>query len=234
MSYEITAEIGFERPILTVDVVCFTLINQQLHILLLQRNQEPFDGKLALPGGYIHVQEDAGAEDAARRVARDKLSIDPTYLEQLCTVSGRERDPRGWSASVVYLAVVTPSRLRSKRVQEFYPINDDTTLYGLPELAFDHNDIIEMAMQRLRSKSIYSSLPLFFMPSKFTMSELQQVYAAMTGVRRTNPSNFRRQIVDQGIVEPTGEMDRRMVSHRPAELFRRTQRTLRYFDREIG
>lgn len=211
----------FERPILTVDVALFTLLSNQLHVLLMQRDRPPFEGRLALPGGYVHINEDVNSMQAARRVVRDKLAINVSYLEQLSTFDGLMRDPRGWSASIAYIAVIKPSRVTFKNAQEFYPVDN------LPKLAFDHNRIITEALMRLRNKTNYSSLPLFLMPAKFTLYDLRMTYEALLG-SEVNKGTFRKRVMEQGIVEPTGEKED-TSEHRPAELFRASGRTLTVF-----
>src|SRR6202008_204369 len=96
----------FEKPITTVDVALFTLRNRTLSVLLAARDKPPFAGMLALPGGFIHDEEDGDTEQTARRVLRQKIGLVVPYLEQLYPFSGRRRDPRGWSVSVAYYALV--------------------------------------------------------------------------------------------------------------------------------
>src|SRR4051812_25240326 len=98
----------FERPLLTVDVVPLTVADGGLAVLLGRRAKAPFAARLALIGGYVHVDEDGDLAATARRVLRDKAGITELFIEQLMTFSGRSRDPRGWSASVVYLSI-TPA-----------------------------------------------------------------------------------------------------------------------------
>ena len=214
----------YENPILTIDVVCFTLINGSLHVLLMKREREPFKNQLALPGGYIHINEDKNTLDAARRVAKDKLGIDVPYLEQLGTFSGIERDPRGWSASVVYIAVVQPSKV--KETTEFFPI-DNGWKRIMTQLAFDHDIILNYAVKRIRDKSTYSSLPLFLMNDTFTLTALQEVYECMMQTE-IDKGTFRRKILEQEIVEPTGEI-LESKTHRPARLYKPTEATLKLF-----
>jgi 8-oxo-dGTP diphosphatase len=219
----------FVKPILTVDVVCFTLIQGTLHTLLMKREKEPFNGQLALLGGYIHTEEDSSTMDAAKRVARDKLGLEVTYAEQLETFSGPLRDPRGWSASVVYIAVVRPSMV--KETADFYPIGTTWTKNAEYNLAFDHNEILFQAVSRIRNKSTYSSLPLFLMDSTFTLTELQNVYEGMMQ-SPIDKATFRRKIIEQGIVEPSGEiLDTKL--HRPAKLYRATDKTIQLFKSTI-
>jgi 8-oxo-dGTP diphosphatase len=214
----------FVRPILTVDIALFTLLNRKLHVLLVQRDRDPHQGKLALPGGYVHADKDLDLEDAAHRVMRTKLGMDVSYMEQLITVGGQSRDPRGWSASVAFIAMISPDHLTETR--EFYPVEQS----DIPALAFDHNDIVAIAVKRLRDKTSYSSLPLFLMPKTFTIFELQQVYEAMMGYE-IHKATFRRRILELGIIEPTGEVLE--GDHRPAALYRASETSVSLFKKEL-
>jgi len=163
--------------ICTVDVVLLTLKNASLHVALLRREREPFAGTWALPGGYVHAQEDRDTQDAAERVLRDKARVQSPYLEQLATFSGPARDPRGWSLSVVYYALVSEEALSRSLSPELQLVGVD----GLKGLPFDHQAVIEAAVARVRSKSVYSSLPVHLCPPEFTLPQLQLVYEALAG-----------------------------------------------------
>ena len=182
-------------PIATVDVVLLTVLDGRLHVGLLHRAADPFAGALALPGGFVHTEEDGGLTDAARRVLREKVGLAPRYLEQLSTVGGPARDPRGWSISVAYYVLFSaadlPGALPGLR---WLPAD------ALPPLAFDHAAIVDAALRRLRGKSAYSSLPAFLLPPSFTLAELQRAYEQVMGTR-LDPASFRRKVTDQGIVE---------------------------------
>jgi 8-oxo-dGTP diphosphatase len=115
-------------------------------------------GLPALPGGFVHAQEDADTEMAARRVIRGKIGFDAPYLEQLFTFSGAARDPRGWSVSVAYYALIPWSLLERSQAAEALPVD------ALPPLPFDHPQIVAKAVERLRRKATYSSLPAFLLP----------------------------------------------------------------------
>lgn len=227
MMYTRTMHVEYPSPILTVDVALFTLMAGQLHVLLMQRDQEPYTGVLALPGAYVHPAEDIDCASAAHRVTRQKLGLDVAYLEQLRTFSGMDRDPRGWSASVAHIAVIKADQVPVASAREFYPVDN------LPILGFDHNEIVLEAVNRLRNKTNYSSLPLFLMPEKFTINELRLVYEELMGIE-INRNNFRRLMMEQQLVVPTGEMqstreDGVALGHRPAELFRASDDTLAIF-----
>lgn len=202
----------FPTPIVTVDAVLMTLSDGALAVGLIRREQPPFAGMHALPGGYVHVQEDDTLEAAAARILRDKARVECRFLEQLGTISGATRDPRGWSLTVAYFALVTAAELvAAESMLSLHPLTN------LPPLAFDHAAIIEAAVTRLRGKSSYSALPAFLLPPLFTLSELHATYQQVLGTR-LDPASFRRKIIDQGIVE-TAET-RRVGAHRPAELYR--------------
>lgn len=205
-----------EHPaiICTVDVVLLTLVNDALHVALLQRSQEPFAGMPALPGGYIHADKDQTAWQAAARVVKDKAGITSPYLEQLATYSGAKRDPRGWSVSIVYYALVPPEVIkREHEGLQLYPVSQ------LPKLPFDHQDIIELAISRVRSKSQYSSLPIYLCGERVTLPRLQVVYEAILG-EPINKVSFRRKIDELGVLEPIdGEMESG-AAHRPAQVYR--------------
>jgi 8-oxo-dGTP diphosphatase len=207
---------GTEPPpvICTVDVVLLTLQDQGLHVVLLKRPTEPFAGAPALPGGYVHPQEDATAWDAAARVLQSKTGLVSPYLEQLATYSGAERDPRGWSVSIVYYALVPLESLQLQR--------DGLMLAPvgrLPKLPFDHKSIISLAVSRVRAKSVYSSLPVYLCGERMTLPQLQAVYEAVLG-EPINKVSFRRKVEELGMLEPIdGELEVG-GAHRPAQVYK--------------
>lgn len=218
---------AYEKPIATVDVALFTLRDAALQVLLSRRERAPYAGEYALPGGFVHTQEDADTAATARRVLHDKAGVSSPYLEQLYTFSGRDRDPRGWSISVVYFAVVPEQALQTlpagSRLQAV-----DT----LPALAFDHVAIVRKALTRIRDKATYSSLPAFLLPETFTLPELHAVYGQVLG-STLDPASFRRKIESQGFIEPVPGARSQTRSTRPAQLYRLVARELRAFDRTI-
>lgn len=201
--------------ICTVDVVLLTLREGALCVALLKREREPFQGVLTLPGGYVHTQEDRDTEDAAARVLREKTGIVSPYLEQLGTFSGIGRDPRGWSLSVSYYALVAAEIIeRAKpRHVEIRPADD---VRGLP---FDHPQILEAALARVRNKSSYSSLPVYLCKEVFTLPQLQSVYEAVLG-EPINKVSFRRKMEELDILEPVAGALEKGRANRPAQLYR--------------
>jgi 8-oxo-dGTP diphosphatase len=215
--------------ICTVDVVLLTLVDGELQLGLLRRDREPFDGVLALPGGYMHQQADQSTWDAAVRVLRDKAGLDNPFLEQLATFSGPGRDPRGWSVSVAYYALV-PAALLVDSALTLHPVD------RLPGLPFDHRSIVETAVARLRTKSQYSSLPVYLCGEAFTLPRLQAVYEAVLG-QPINKVSFRRKIDELGMLEPIEGAMESGLAHRPAQLYRLKKdfrRTLSIVDRGLG
>lgn len=216
----------YRSPITTVDAVLLTLNDGVLCVGLLQREQAPCAGMLALPGGYVHVQEDGSLHDAADRILREKAWISSRYLEQLGTFSGATRDPRGWSLSVVYYALMPVDDITAaSSMLVLRPVAD------LPELAFDHADIIKAAVDRLRGRSAYVALPAFLLPPLFTMTELHRVYEQVLGTRLDRAS-FRRKVAEQAIVDRV-DGDQRTGAHRPAALYRMTEGQPHPFQRRI-
>ena len=216
----------FPRPIATVDVALFTLREGALCVLLARRDREPYAGQLALPGGFVHVDEDADTAATAARVLAQKAGVARPYLEQLYTFSGKVRDPRGWSIAVAYYALVPETRLGAPAAGVALVHVD-----RLPALPFDHERIVATALYRLRGKSTYSALPAYLLPDQFTIQELHQVYEQVIGVR-LDKASFRRKIEDQEIVEPVAGQ-RRGGAHRPAQIYRlRTDRKVE-FERKI-
>src|SRR5262249_52423038 len=160
------------------DIAIFALSETGIDVLLIRRADDPFAGEWALPGGWIHVDEDADLETAARRVLKDKTGVETPYLEQLQSVGGAQRDPRGWSLSIAYFALM-PREMANLSPGEnaadvdWWPVIDDAV--AVP-LAFDHADLLGIAATRLRSKVEYSTLPAHMLSDHFTLGELQSVY----------------------------------------------------------
>ena len=210
-----------------VDIVLLTLHNGRLSVLMHPREQEqePGFGMLALPGGFVFTDQDMTLDDTVARVLRTKVNLAAPYLEQLYSFGSALRDPRGWSVSVAYYALVPEEMLSTATKAQLVPVDD------LPELFLDHARIIQMAARRLRGKTTYSSLALYLVPESFTLPELQQVYEQLRG-QPLDTASFRRKILEQDIIEEIPGA-KRGGAHRPAKLYRRTHDTLMEFDRTI-
>lgn len=218
-------QLDYPQALVMVDTALFTIRDERLCLLLARRREPPFEGLLALPGGFVHIQEDADTEMAARRVIRNKIGFDAPYLEQLFTFSGAARDPRGWSVSVAYYALTPWALLESHPTVEIFPVEE------LPALPFDHGQIVAKAVERLRGKATYSSLPAFLLPSEFTMNDLHGIYQQTIGAR-LDKASFRHKILEQDIIEEIpGRF--RTGAHRPAQLYCLSSKALTAFERRI-
>jgi ADP-ribose pyrophosphatase YjhB (NUDIX family) len=210
----------FPRPLTTVDVVIFTVRADRLEVLAVRRGTPPFAGGWALPGGFVDIDRDADLEAAARRKLAEKTGVRSPYLEQLASFGDARRDPRGWSVTTVYFALIAPEAARpppGANVEEvrWFPVAG----HAIRErLAFDHARILAAAVERLRSKVEYTALPVYLLPDEFTIADLQRVYEVVLG-RALDRSAFRTRILAADFLEPTG--GRRGGSNRPARLYRR-------------
>lgn len=189
-----------DKPSVTVDVVLFRIHSGHLETLLIQRGAQPYRGCWAIPGGFVHLDE--SLDDAARReLAEETGSNDEVFLEQLYTWGEPERDPRGRVITVAYFALA-PSSLAVKAGDdavraEWFSISE------LPELAFDHTEIIQYALRRLRYKLEYSAVGFQLVPLEFTLAELQSAYEIVLA-EPLDKRNFRRRLLDANVVEETG------------------------------
>lgn len=206
----------FARPGLTVDCVIFglDLKAEELNVVLIERDLEPFAGKWALPGGF--VREGETLEEAARRELVEEAGISEVYLEQLYTFGDKGRDPRGWVVSVGYYALVAPEKhtlvaTTDARRAEWHNVKK------LPELAFDHRKIVEVAMNRLRGKLTYAPIGIELVPRKFTVRQLQKVYEIVLDKALDN-RNFRKKIFGLKVLQELEEK-RRGEPQRPAKLY---------------
>ena len=216
-------EYEFPRQLVTVDVLLFTVAEGRLKVALVPRRSEPDVGAYALPGTYVREEEDEDLEAAAQRLLVAKCGSADGYLEQLCTRSGRSRDPRGWSLTVCYWSLLPREELdRAARDVEMEIVD----AHGLEGLPFDHDAIVRSGVERLRGKSTYTTMPVKLLPESFTLRELAGSYEAVLGRPVDNPS-FRRWILDldcvvDGAATPylvdTGEV--RGGANRPAALYR--------------
>jgi len=201
----------------TVDLVLMTVTAGELTVLLQRREEAPFPGRFALPGGFVGPHEQL--EEAARRVLTDKARLPEAWLEQLYTFGDPNRDPRMRVVSVAYFALMPAARLGSA-----VAAREDLVLKPVADLteplAFDHTAIVTLARDRLRGKLTYSPIALALLPDLFTLRDLQEVHEAILGTSLNKPA-FRRRMLDTGWVEGSGEREAQ-TAFRPAELYRRS------------
>lgn len=197
----------------TVDLVIFTIREHRLDVLLIERALPPFEGRWALPGGFI--REGESLEQAALRELQEETGVRDVYLEQLYTFGEPGRDPRGRVVTVAYYALISAEHAQlvastDARAARWWPVAKH------PRLAFDHDRILDYAVERLRNKLEYTTVGFQLLPRRFTLTELQRVYEAILG-RPLDKRNFRRKLALLGILKPTKE--RRRELGRPAQLY---------------
>ena len=205
-------------PIVSADVALFTLIEHELRVLLIKRANEPTPGGWALPGSVLKPDIDANVDAAALRALATKTRVILPHLEQVMVASGPDRDPRGWSLSVLFFAL-----LPSDQVPAVAGDRTEAIEWAHPErpghrLGFDHAELLRTALMALRHKVERGALPLHLLPLKFTLTELQRACEAILG-RELDKGAFRRKLADQATLVPVpGEFVR--GRQRPAQLYR--------------
>lgn len=209
----------------TVDLAVFTIRNGALSVLLIERGDEPYLGKWALPGGFIEPDEDAAT--AAWRELAEETGVEQWagHLEQLKTYSAPDRDPRHRIVSVAHVAFApnlpAPVAGDDARNARWWAVDDVLGGEDAPELAFDHAEILEDALERVRSKLEYTTLATEFVEEPFTLAELHRVYAAVWG-KPPSLGAFRRKVIStKGFVEATSTKGETQSAGRPATLYRR-------------
>jgi 8-oxo-dGTP diphosphatase len=223
----------YPRAAITVDIVVFAFDAEVLRVMLIQRDLPPFEGKWALPGGFVKLDETL--DEAAARELQEETGLRDIYLEQLYTFSDLKRDPRERVVTIAYYALVNVfghqiQATTDARQAAWFPVDE------LPTLAFDHQHILKMALDRLRGKLRYQPIGFELLAERFTLRQLQQLYETVLG-RQLDKRNFRKKVLSMGILAETDEIEQD-VSHRAAKLFRFDKRaydrmTKRGFNFEI-
>ena len=204
----------YPRPSLTVDCVIFGLDAGDLKVLLIRRDIKPFEGKWALPGGFVRVDETL--DDAARRELQEETGVANVFLEQLYTFGELNRDPRERVVTVAYYALVNLSDHRIKATTDAR----DAAWFAaadVPALAFDHDKILEMALTRLKGKVRYQPIGFELLPQKFTLTQLQRLYETVLE-RELDKRNFRKKILSMDLLIELDEIEQD-VAHRAARLY---------------
>ena len=202
-----------------MDCVVFGLDEGDLKVLLIQRDLKPFEGKWALPGGFVRVEE--SLENAARRELAEETGLRDIFLEQLFTFGATDRDPRERVVSVAYYALVSladhkPQAATDARQAAWFSVE------AVPDLAFDHPHILATALARLRGKVRYEPIGFELLPARFTLRQLQHLYEVVLQ-EPLDKRNFRKKILGMGLLVDTGELQQD-VAHRAARLHRFDER----------
>jgi 8-oxo-dGTP diphosphatase len=204
----------YPRPCVTVDCVVFGLDEDELRVLLIQRDNPPYEGKWALPGGFVNIDE--SLEAAALRELEEETGAKNLFLEQLYTFGDVGRDPRDRVITVAYFALVNMADQPVKASTDAR-----STLWfnmcELPELAFDHAKVLATAYNRLKAKVRYQPIGFELLPATFTLTQLQNLYETILD-RELDKRNFRKKILSMDILKPTGQVQSG-VSHRAAMLY---------------
>ena len=208
----------YQNPALTADIVVFGYSQGVLNVLLLNRNETPFDGRWSLPGGFVALHQTL--QQTCTRILKDKLGIDSLHLAQVYTFDQPGRDPRGHVVSVAYYSLVNPATLHITTGNmandvRWFPVKE------LPALAFDHSHIFQVALQRLRNQIQYQPVGFQLLDELFTMPELHELYECILDAP-IDRRNFARKMQDAGLVVGTGT-HRQGVRNRQPELFRFNQ-----------
>lgn len=221
-----------ERPVLTADVVIFRVAEAQLHVLLHRRKEEPFQDAPALPGVAVRIDETL--ESAVRRALIEKAqwpvsAQEQIYLEQLATFDALYRDPRGRTVSVAYMGLTRakPEEVEGvlwKRIAEI-------TKGSLP---FDHHEILDTAVTRLRGKLRYTNIAKGLLPETFRIEEIQEVYEAILE-QPLNRTNFRTKLLKIRLIEQVKILSEAVGKQggRPPHLYRFTQNQIEVVDRDF-
>ena len=213
------APVEYRHTAVAVDTVIFSVFNKSLHVLLTPVNRPPhYVSMKGFPGGLVDMNETA--QEAVARTSKEKVGVSDFYFEQLYTFTDLERDERNRVVSVAHLGLVPYADVESMSRGEgvWVPVSE------VEKLAYDHNEILELAPKRLAGKLLYTNIARHMLPKKFTLSELQGVYECVCG-EVFDKRNFRKKILSMNIVKDTGELQTGMAN-RPAALYQFTGRTV--------
>lgn len=215
----------YPSPLLSVDAALFTYHAGELLVLLVERAMHPAKGRWGLPGGFVDLAHDANLNATVRRTLMAKTGVEPPHIEQLGSFGGADRDPRGWSVTVCYTALIAyqdcARQIDTVSDVRWVPYQEATN----SALAFDHQQILVAARERLRQKALYSIVPGYALPEQFTLPELQRLHEVLIG-KPLQKKSFRRRIEQAQLLIDTGE--KYGEGGRPAVLYRMRPDTADY------
>ncbi len=201
---------------ITTDVVIFTIKDSKLQVLLVKRANEPFKGRWAIPGGFIRLSENL--DSAALRILKEKTNVDNIYLEQLYTFGDPLRYPSSRVITCAYFALIRSDdiKLSVDNAQGITQVQWHE-VYNLPLLAFDHKEIIEYSIKRMRERLEFCPIAFQLLPEKFTLTELQKSYELILDMK-LDKRNFRKKVLTGSVLKELNECTK-VGSKRPARLY---------------
>jgi 8-oxo-dGTP diphosphatase len=203
-----------------VDNCIFTIIDNELYVLLIQMKKAPYQGMWALPGGLVNHNENL--DKAALRILKEETNVTDIYLEQLYTFSNTKRDPLGRVISVAYFALIPATNQKLQTLPKYQSVQW-WKYTDLPKLAYDHNEIVKYSKQRLAWKIEYTNVVWSLLPEKFTLNQLQKTYESILG-KEIDKRNFQKKIFSLKLIQAVGQKAM-LGAHRPAELYKFRSRT---------
>lgn len=211
---------GQKNPVVAVDTVIFAIIENELNVLLIKIKYGSFVGKWGVPGGIVKIDETL--DEAAKRELFEKTGMKNVYLEQLYSFGELKRDPETRIVSVAYFALVDNSKTKLETTKKYedikwLPVNK------LQKVAYDHNEIINYSLLRLKYKLEYTNVIYSLMPQKFTLGNLQKVYEIILN-KKLDKRNFRKKIFSLNLIKEEGI--EAGVPHRPSKLYSFKKRKL--------
>ena len=208
----------YDIPIYSVDIAIFTLDQGRLKVLLVERSKHPFKGFWALPGGFIDLKKDPDIHTTARRKLVSKTGVDAPLLEQVSTIGNAHRDPRHWSITTLYMALIpyapTAGFIEAVNEARWFPIEEIEQL----QLAFDHSELLELARERLKNKTAYTVLPIHVLKRPFSLTQLQKAFELLMDTELEKKS-FRRRLLNADVLKEVGEGIPDGGKGRPAALY---------------
>lgn len=222
----------YDTPLFSVDSVLYTYHEQYLKVLLVKRSNHPCSGKWGIPGGFVDIKKDQSLEDTVIRKLKEKTGVIPPYIEQLATIGNSHRDKRGWSVTVCYTALLAHQNcvVNTSSVSDAQWVKLDAL--DSMDLAFDHGELIQLGKERLKQKALYSIVPAYALPEKFTLPQLQHLHELLIG-KRIQKKSFRRRIEQADLLIETGE--KYSKGGRPATLYKMKNSSGNYtFIRNLG
>lgn len=213
---------------IAVDAIVFGYSNHMLHVLLVKQKYGHLKNKWVLVGGFVKDEETL--TQAVRRELKEEAGIAVDYLEQLYTFGDDiHRDPRSRVISVAYFALVNPAKLilmadTDAEEARWCPLNE------IPRLGFDHNDILNIALKRLKDKLSYQPIGFDLLPKAFPFSDLENLYCTILE-KEIDRRNFRKKVLSLGIIEET-ERYADKKEGRPAKLYRFNRQKYQQFVKE--